>query len=188
MVVRRPGQIAAVVVCVLLASPLAGCVSVAEYRKLERDVRSMKTRDGGGSSGREQVADLAARMDSLETELRRLRGQVEVSDHNAASALDEARKARRDAGGAVVGSVPGTEDAGARAARRPASLRPSARLRPTLEPLLTGCYCGRHGWRRRGPAKLSLWREFGPRPGGRRRSDRLSLGVRCMAAQRSDAH
>ena len=103
MVVRRPGQIAAVVVCVLLASPLAGCVSVAEYRKLERDVRSMKTRDGGGSSGREQVADLAARMDSLETELRRLRGQVEVSDHNAASALDEARKARRDAGGAVVG-------------------------------------------------------------------------------------
>jgi TolA-binding protein len=127
MVVPRPGQIAAVTICVMLAAPLAGCVSVAEYRKLERDVHSMKTRDGGGSANREQMADMAARMDSLETELRRLRGQVEVSDHKAASALDEARKARRDAGGSVGGPVPGTEDAGvAPSATEPAPLGSTA--------------------------------------------------------------
>ncbi len=111
MQVRSSGRIAASAICLLLAAPLAGCVSVAEYRKLERDVRSMKTRDGGGSAGREQMADLAARMDSLETELRRLRGQIEVSEHKATSALDEARKARRDAGAGLAGPVPGTEDA-----------------------------------------------------------------------------
>lgn len=82
----------------LLASQLAGCVSVAEFRRLERDVRAMKSRDGGGG-GREQLADVNARLDAIDAELRRLRGQVEVSDHKAASAVEEARKARRDAQG-----------------------------------------------------------------------------------------
>ena len=46
----------------LLLPWLAGCVTVAEFRKLEHEVYKMK-RSGGGSNGGTQVADLAAELD-----------------------------------------------------------------------------------------------------------------------------
>ena len=75
---------------------LGGCVSISEYRKLERDVHTLQAKQGG-TGGREQVADLGARMDSLQADLQRLEGRLEVVEHNTEDALNEARKARREA-------------------------------------------------------------------------------------------
>ena len=75
---------------------LGGCVSISEYRKLERDVHTLQAKQGG-SGGRDQVADLGARMDSLQADLQRLEGRLEVVEHNTEDALNEARKARREA-------------------------------------------------------------------------------------------
>ena len=82
----------------LLAVPLlGGCVSISEYRKLERDVRALQQRGGSsGSTGREQYADLATRIDSVQSDLQRLEGRVEVAEHDAQQALTEARKARKE--------------------------------------------------------------------------------------------
>src|SRR5215469_16206446 len=71
---------------------LGGCVSISEYRKLERDVRTLQAKQGG-SGGRDQVADLGARMDSLQADLQRLEGRLEVVEHNTEDALTEARQA-----------------------------------------------------------------------------------------------
>lgn len=126
----------------LLAVQLAGCVSVAEFRRLERDVRGMKSRDGG-PGGREQVADLNARFDSMEAELRRLRGQIEVSDHKATSALDEARRARRDAQGAAGPLQPEGAAADAGMSMEPPPLGASAPGLATGESA-TGAQAGRN--------------------------------------------
>jgi tol-pal system protein YbgF len=93
----------------LLAVPLlSGCVSVSEYRKLERDVRALQQRGGSsGSTGREQYADLATRIDSLQSDLQRVEGRVEVAEHDAQQALTEARKARKEGYAAPeTGSAP----------------------------------------------------------------------------------
>jgi len=85
-----------------LAALLGGCASVADQRALEREVRALQQGGGGGSGSSARVADMAARIDSLEAEVRRLQGQLEVAEHNTSRALEEAEKARRDA------QVPGT--------------------------------------------------------------------------------
>lgn len=140
--------------CLPLAATLAGCVSVSDFRKLERDVRAMQQRGGGGAGAREQLADVAARLDSLQTDLQRLEGRIEVAERRSTQALDESRKARRDAQGApetgalpappgegepaplgaapVAGAAPGSSAAAgsaagtAAAAVRPGSAPPSA--------------------------------------------------------------
>ena len=61
---------AAVAACALLACS-TGCVTVAEFRKLERDVRDLEHGGAGGAtesgrSGGTRLADLAARLDGLE--------------------------------------------------------------------------------------------------------------------------
>lgn len=89
---RRLGR--ALLLAVLLPT-LGGCVTVAEYRKLERDVRELQRR--GSVSQRSEVADAIARLDSTEAELRRLEGRLEVAEHRADEALAEARKARQQA-------------------------------------------------------------------------------------------
>jgi tol-pal system protein YbgF len=77
----------------LLVAPLGvGCVTVAEYRKLERDVRELQRR--GSVSERSEVADVVARLDATEAELARLGGRLDVAEHRADEALAEARKAR----------------------------------------------------------------------------------------------
>ncbi len=95
------------VLCVaaLGAALLGGCVSISEYRKLERDVRALQTKQSG-PGGREQVADLGARMDSLQADLQRLEGRLEVVEHNTQDALNEARKARMDPAAASQASPP----------------------------------------------------------------------------------
>ncbi|HTF32568.1 MAG TPA: tol-pal system protein YbgF [Myxococcota bacterium] len=92
---RVIGSLAVLCIGALGAALLGGCVSVSEYRKLERDVRTLQSKQSG-PGGREQVADLGARMDSLQADLQRLEGRLEVVEHNTQDALNEARKARRD--------------------------------------------------------------------------------------------
>ena len=101
--VRRPGRWIGVLASMLVLMLVTGCVTVAEFRKLERDVTDMKR--GGGpteESRRTRVADLSAQVDSLETEVRALEGRLEVSEHRIAEALREAQAAR----GEVAALVP----------------------------------------------------------------------------------
>ncbi|HME72111.1 MAG TPA: outer membrane protein assembly factor BamD [Myxococcota bacterium] len=93
---RVIGSLGVLCIGALGAALLGGCVSVSEYRKLERDVRTLQAKQSG-TGGREQVADLGARMDSLQADLQRLEGRLEVVEHNTQDALNEARKARREA-------------------------------------------------------------------------------------------
>ncbi len=95
-------------VWVVLLVPLLGCVSVSDYRKLEREVVKLKRARESGAGQGEHLADLVSRVDSLSEELSALRGNVEVAQHEASLALQEARAARGAAAaqGAPDGSVP----------------------------------------------------------------------------------
>ncbi|MBW2400874.1 MAG: tol-pal system protein YbgF [Deltaproteobacteria bacterium] len=93
--VRRSGRWIGALAAMLALLQLGGCVTVAEFRKLEREVTDMKR--GGGpteASRRTRVADLSAQVDSLEAEVRDLGGRLEVSEHRIAEALREAQAAR----------------------------------------------------------------------------------------------
>jgi tol-pal system protein YbgF len=83
----------------VLALPLlTGCVTVADFRKVQRDVVDLKRnaeRSGGGAP-RERLAELAARIDALEQESELLRGRLEVTEHRVGEALREARAARQE--------------------------------------------------------------------------------------------
>ena len=100
----------------LLTLPLlVGCVTVADHRKLQREVIDLK-REGanrGGPAPRERMADLAARIDALEQEVEMLSGRLEVSEHRSNEAVREARAARQTA------ATQGFEDATGMAASPP---------------------------------------------------------------------
>jgi tol-pal system protein YbgF len=82
----------------LMLPLLVSCVSVAEFRKLEYEVNKLKTRGGptGGPTG-ERVADVAADLEAMRERIAALEGRIEVTEHQATSALEEAQAARRDA-------------------------------------------------------------------------------------------
>jgi tol-pal system protein YbgF len=82
----------------LLLPWLFGCVTVAEFRKLEYEVNKLR-RMGTGPGGTE-VADLAAEIDGLRDRIAQLEGRIEVAEHQSEVAMEEAKAARRDAGGA----------------------------------------------------------------------------------------
>ncbi len=83
----------------LLATSLCGCVTLAEYRKLEREVLTLKRQTAQGGP-RERVADLGTQLQSIEEQLAALQGRIDVVEHRAQQALDEAQAARREAAGA----------------------------------------------------------------------------------------
>jgi tol-pal system protein YbgF len=83
--------------------PLAsGCVTIAEFRKLERQVHDMRRNGGGGGADPTRVADLSAQIDDLQGEIRRLEGRLEVSEHRIDEAMREAKAARTEASAAGV--------------------------------------------------------------------------------------
>jgi tol-pal system protein YbgF len=105
---RRAGIIAAVG----LAAATSGCVTVAEFRKLEDRVVRIE-RGGSGKVPREAVANAAAEIDVLRSELEVLRGRLEVAEKIAADASVDARKARQ---GLAVQQVPPPPEPGPEAA------------------------------------------------------------------------
>jgi tol-pal system protein YbgF len=91
----------------VLALPLVtGCVTVADFRKVQREVVDLKRNaaQSGGGAPRERLAELAARIDALEQESELLRGRLEVTDHRVAEALREARAARQEGAAEAVRS------------------------------------------------------------------------------------
>jgi len=84
---------------------LSGCVGLAEFRKLQYEVRQMKA--GTGPSGR--IADVSAEIDGLREQVAQLEGRVEVTEHQTQQALEEAKAARMAAAQGGVGA-PAPED------------------------------------------------------------------------------
>jgi len=95
-----------------------GCATIAELRKVERDVLDMK-RSGAGSASGERLAELAAQVDSLEREIAGLEGRLEVAEHDVEAALREARLARAEV--ASGGARAATAETTANAAPAPAA-------------------------------------------------------------------
>lgn len=88
-------------IVLLLLPMLTGCVTVAEFRKLENEVIDMRRArsKGGLGGGNERLAELATRLETLEQQAEQLGGRVEVAEHRAQQALAEARLARQEADG-----------------------------------------------------------------------------------------
>jgi len=85
----------------LLLPWLSGCVTVAEFRKLEYEVNKLR-RPGAATSGRTDVADLAAEIEQLRDAIAQLEGRLEVAEHRSEVAIEEAKAARLDAAGSGI--------------------------------------------------------------------------------------
>ena len=88
-----------------------GCVSVAEFRKLEKEVRVLQ-REGGSAvddpGARARLAELASENARLEAEIQRLEGRIDVVEHRA----DEALARAEAAGESAAADVSAWADAG----------------------------------------------------------------------------
>ena len=93
---RRQTRWGAIGMSVGLLPVLGGCVTVAEFRKLEDEVVRMRKSDGPVGD-RARLADLSAELGELRGQVEDLRGRVEVGEHTSNKALEEAQSARRDA-------------------------------------------------------------------------------------------
>jgi len=89
---------------------LGGCVTVAEFRKLEDEVVRLR-KEEGPAADRARLADLSVELADLRTQVQELRGRVEVGEHLAQRALEEAESARREVAQAGGGaSLPAASD------------------------------------------------------------------------------
>ena len=79
---------------------LAGCISTAEFRKLEYEVNKLKI-GAEQAPAAEGMADLRAELETLRTEIAGLEGRLEVAEHETRRALEEAQTARLEAARAV---------------------------------------------------------------------------------------
>lgn len=104
-VINAARPIGAIAVAALFGVVSSGCVSVAEFRKLEREVAQMKRTSGTGSSG-ERVAELRTQVDGMERRLAKVEGRVDEAQHTAGRAVDEAKLARQEASAAPAGPLP----------------------------------------------------------------------------------
>jgi len=100
---RPPRVLVTLLVASVSAALLGGCVTVAEHRKLERRVIDSK-RTKGGNPARQHLAELNAELDDLRGQIRELTGKLEETQKLALQSLEEARKARREAAAAAVGT------------------------------------------------------------------------------------
>ena len=89
---RRGWKILAAVAVIAVTN---GCVTVAEFRKLEKRVVRAERGSTGGASA-EAVANTAAEIDMLRAEIEVLRGRLDVTERVATDARLEARKARQE--------------------------------------------------------------------------------------------
>ena len=105
---RRRARWVSLALLVALLPLASGCVTVAEFRKLQRQVRDMQRGGGGGGGGAEatRIADLSAQIDGLQDEIQRLGGRLEVSEHRIDAAMKEAKAAREEASAAPPSGEP----------------------------------------------------------------------------------
>jgi tol-pal system protein YbgF len=95
-----------------------GCATKADLYKLEERVIDAQRAQQGGADPFERIAALSAEVEALQSEQRRLEGQLEVAQKTADDALEESRKAREtlalmSAGTAVgVAGAAASEEAG----------------------------------------------------------------------------
>lgn len=101
-----------------LATLSTACVTPAEFEKVRVKVVKLERNQAGTPAGqqRERIAELATEIDRLSKQLQSMQGRIEVAEHQARTALDQSRVARRDAAAAAV---PGSEKAGAEVPEQP---------------------------------------------------------------------
>ncbi len=102
-----------------------GCVTVGDFRREMADLERRTDEKIRASRRPGDFADVVAKIDELNDEMRALRGRLEVAEKTSADALAEARRARQElaarsaaesggggaaAGAAVVAPVPGAEE------------------------------------------------------------------------------
>ncbi|MEE8581154.1 MAG: tol-pal system protein YbgF [Myxococcota bacterium] len=113
------GRVRRALIMAIAASFATGCVTVAEFRKLERQVIDVQRGRNTGETGH-GLADLAAEMDALAREIRQLQGRVEVVEKTARDALAEARRLRQElAGLAAESALPNVAKAGGKSGAEP---------------------------------------------------------------------
>lgn len=78
----------------LVAALPLGCATVAEQRKLEYELNKMRAGSSLAEQGK-RIAELSAELDSLRAEVAELRGRVEIAEHGAQQAAEDARAARQ---------------------------------------------------------------------------------------------
>jgi tol-pal system protein YbgF len=83
---------AALVLSALLLGA-TGCVSVADFRKLEHEVAVLQQSSKPGHD----LADLSVELEDLRETVARMEGRIEVAEHQTRVALQEARAARQEA-------------------------------------------------------------------------------------------
>ena len=115
---------AACVAGTLLVAFASGCVTVAEFRKLERRVIDLQRANPRNSGAREELADTGAEVDVLRNEMQQLSGRLEVAEKRSQEALGEVRRLRTELAAIQsreAGSAPGAAEdaAGADAAGAP---------------------------------------------------------------------
>jgi tol-pal system protein YbgF len=121
---RAPGPLRTGI-ALLGAAALAGCVSLSEFRALEREVETLQGGSGArGPAGPNRLAEIGSRLDAIEADMARLRGEVEETRHLAQQALEEAQAQPRTAGAPVGGTPP--PPAGEPGAAAPATGQPGA--------------------------------------------------------------
>ncbi len=81
--------------CLLGCGAGLGCVTVAEFRKLERQVIDIQ-RGRTGSPALEELADAGADSDVVRAEMRQLSGRVEVAEKLAEDSAAEVRRLRTE--------------------------------------------------------------------------------------------
>jgi tol-pal system protein YbgF len=73
----------------------SGCVTVADFRKLERRVIDMERAKPRDSGAREELADTSAEIDVLRREMQQLSGRLEVAEKRSEDAIGEVRRLRK---------------------------------------------------------------------------------------------
>ncbi len=94
---RRWGAVGVVALAAPALALATGCITtLAEFRKLERRVSRIEKTGPAEGATNERLAEIAARVESMQRDLERLQGRIEVAEHNAELARREASEARRE--------------------------------------------------------------------------------------------
>jgi len=93
----RAGAALAAALAVAVGLGAAGCVTVGDFRREMKDLEARVTaKNQSTTRDPAEIADLVSSMDELRTEMRGLKGRLEVAEKTASDALAEARRARQE--------------------------------------------------------------------------------------------